>query len=498
MHRFSLHSDKPSAKPPATQYCYFIMMMLLGNYQILSGNMSRLQGFLRTGEELLHMSDKSKQSLWREYAEQHANLTQRQRRKLMLFRFRAFLWARLLGKQSSQHAGIRLHLGVLRHLMTKCIPRIRISPIRMPERPVKEAWQLLGSVVYDPSGFMYNGRNHDWSPYHRHITAITSHSKQPLIALMHSDGQVSIGKTDDSYNPFLVIHYPKKGEEATAIAFHPSREFIAVATLACIIVYKISPYLKPELHFKVSFYESGSFCPRSQFSANALGWNSDGTFLTAIAKGSLSVCYFIDPVKIQVIGGFHGWTKYAELCLFREDILPDCSCFSVDGKLVMTAYPDGTLMVRSAEHTVVKGLTLSCLKITNKFLPGQVGKIVPHPYNPSVFAIGVSRGWSHSSVLIVLVDHDGSVTITATILDAKRPHFHKDLLLVSSGNKILFHRMNRCNIPCLVTEFHLQRNGTMHVEIDVFCVIKTPDGKVMLYYAHDGKSNLCTAEITLS
>jgi len=35
------------------------------------------------------------------------------------------------------------------------------------------------------------------------------------------------------------------------------------------------------------------------------------------------------------------------------------------------------------------------------------------------------------------------------------------------------------------------------VEIDSFCVKTAPNGKVMLYYAHDGKSNLCTAEIAL-
>jgi len=469
--------------------------------QILSGGMLLSKDLLRTGEELLHMSQESKRSLWEKYAEPSANLTQRQRRKLMLFRFRAFLWARLLGKQSSQHAGIRPHLGVLRHLMTKCIPRISISPIMMPERPVKQAWQLRGFFVYDPSGFIYNGMYHDWSPYHQHITAITSHSKQPLIALMHSDGQVSIGKIGDPDNFFRVIHSPKNEDErATAIAFHPSASIIAVAIKARVIVKKISPSLESELRFTVSFYESGYFYPKPKYSADNLNWYPTGTFLTAISERKLSMSFFLTPDTIEVIGGgFNGWTQnYAVLRSFREDILPILSCFSVDGKLVMTAYPHGKLMVRSAEHTVEEGLTLSCFKISDNVFTGKVANIVPHPYNPSVFAIEVSRGWSDFSVSIVSVDHDGSVTIIATIPDAKSPHFHEDWLLVSSGNRILLHHMNRCNIPCLVTEFHLQRNGTMHVEVDVFSVITAPNGKVMLYYAHDGKSNLCTAEITLS
>ena len=483
------------AKPPPKQNFDFIMMMLFAAIQ--SGNMFRLQGFLRTGEELLPMSPESKRLLLQKYAEQHANLsprqvrsiTSRQLQRLKNFRFRAFLFAKLFGKQSWKPCQMKDRSDLLRHLMTKCIPRIRIAPISMSEKPVKPAWQLTGSVVYDPSGYIYNGRS-DWSPNHHHITAITSHSKQPLIALMHLDGKVWIGKIGDPDSLFWLIHSPKiEDESATAIAFHPIENIIAVAIRACIKVYKISPSLKPELQFMASFYESGNFCPSSKFTAETLGWNPTGTFLTAISKDNLSVCYFIDPVKIQVIGGFHGWTKYAELRSFREDILPDCSCFSVDGNLVMTAYPDGTLMVRSAVHTVEKGLTLSCLKITNKLLPGQIVKIVPHPYNPSVFAIGVSRGWSHSSVLIALVGHDGSVTITETIPDAKSPHFHEDWLLVSSGNRILFYKMDRYNIPFLVTEFHSQEIGT-------FCVKTTPDGKDMLIYSHKwGGSKLYMAAI---
>jgi hypothetical protein len=125
----------------------------------------------------------------------------------------------------------------------------------MPESPVKPAWQLRGFVVYDPSGYFYNGIG-DWSQNHSHIKAIIPHSTQHLIALMHSDGQVSIGKIGDPDNLFRVIHFPKKEDErATAIAFHPSASIIAVAIRARVIVKKISPSLKSELHFTVSFYE---------------------------------------------------------------------------------------------------------------------------------------------------------------------------------------------------------------------------------------------------
>jgi hypothetical protein len=501
MQRYGQLSAKPPAKPPPEQNCDFIMIMLLAWSQIQSGGMLLSEGILRTGEELLHMllhmSQESKRSLWQKYADRHANFISRQVLMLKKFRFCAFLWAKLLGKQSWQPCRMKVPPHVLRHLMTKCIPRIRIAPIIMLKEPVQLAWQLTGSFFYDPSGYIHNGRS-VWSRYHHPITAITSHSTQPLVALMHSDGKVWIGKVGDRDNLFRLIHSPtKEDEKATAIAFHPSASIIAVAVEARIMVYKISPSLKPELHFTVSFYESGYFCPKPKYSADKLGWNPTGTFLTAISSGKLSMSYSLKSDTYEVIGGFNGWTKYANLRSFdQQDMSPSCSCFSGD-KLV-TGYTDGTLMVRTTEKTPDTRVTLACLKISDKVLPGQIGSIVAHPHNHSVFAIEVKAEWSHSSVLIVLVNHDGSVTITATIPDAKSPHFHEDWLLVSSRNKILFHHMNSCNIPCLVTEFHLQPNGTMRVDFDAFCVKPAPNGKVMLYYAHDGKSSLCTAEIALS
>ena len=487
MQRYSQQPAKPL--PPPLQNCKFLEMMVLA--QIISGNMP----FLR--KNLLYMSEKSKSTVLQTYAD--ANLTPGQILILKNLRFHAFLWAKLLGKQSWQYSQKMVPPHVLRHLMTKCIPRIRIAPIIMLKEPVQLAWQLTGSFFYDPSGYIHNGRS-VWSRYHHPITAITSHSTQPLVALMHSDGKVWIGKVGDRDNLFRLIHSPTKEDEkatATAIAFHPVEPLIAVAVEARIMVYKISPSLKPELHFTVSFYESGYFCPKPKYSADKLGWNPTGTFLTAISSGKLSMSYSLKSDTYEVIGGFNGWTKYANLRSFdQQDMSPSCSCFSGD-KLV-TGYTDGTLMVRTTEKTPDTRVTLACLKISDKVLPGQIGSIVAHPHNHSVFAIEVKAEWSHSSVLIVLVNHDGSVTITATIPDAKSPHFHEDWLLVSSRNKILFHHMNSCNIPCLVTEFHLQPNGTMRVDFDAFCVKTDPNGKVMLYYAHDGKSSLCTAEIALS
>jgi hypothetical protein len=148
---------------------------------------------------------------------------------------------------------------------------------------------------------------------------------------------------------------------------------------------------------------------------------------------------------------------------------------------VVTAYFDGTLMTRSFVKTE-KGPSFICLKIQNICPKHSIVKIVPHPNNPSAFAIEAKATFS-TCVLIVCVNPDGSVTITATIPDAKSPHFHDDLLLVSRKNKLLVHKMNPCNIPCLVTEYHLRNSGIFSHEIGTFFVNTTPNGEVILYYS---------------
>lgn len=116
------------------------------------------------------------------------------------------------------------------------------------------------------------------------------------------------------------------------------------------------------------------------------------------------------------------------------------------------------------------------------------------------YLLGSYEGLSFTTLLDMSITTemtDGSVTITATIPDAKSLHFHEDWLLVSSGKRILFHHMNHCDIRSLVTEFYLQGNGIFRVEIDAFCVKTAPNGKTMLYYSHNwGGSQLYMAEIT--
>jgi hypothetical protein len=468
----------------------FILFMILAAHQ--SGKMLQRQYLLNANAESWSLSATSIQQLMKNLADQSANLTLEQRRKLINIRLHAFLVARLLGKQSWQDATMRIPVKVLHHLMTTCIPRIRIAPFSMPEKPVKPAWQLTGTVVYDSSGYICRG---EWSPYHWSIKAITSQCNQHLIALMDSNGLVWIGNADYSEKLFHLLHFPKTNDEnATAVAIHPFENIIAVAIRGYVIMYRFSQFLKPEFLLRVLFHENpGSFCPSPpQFSANELGWNQDGTFLTAMSGKNLSKCYFfnLDPFKVKYD------TVNAVLRSFREDISPSCSCFSLDGKLTVTGYHNGTLMTRSFVNTE-KGPSLVCLKIIRDFVPNNsIENIVPNPYNSLVFAIEAKTRF-YTCVLIVCVSHDGSVTITATIPDAKSPHFHKDWLLVSSRNKILFYKMNRCNIPCLVTEFHLKNSGSFLHDIGTFFVKTSPNGKDILYYtSRCGGSKLHMAEIS--
>lgn len=481
------------------QIFYFIELMLLAA-SLPSGNMLQRQGFLKTGEELLHMSQESRRCLLQNLAEQRANLTSKQRQKLIQSRLRAVLVARFLGRQSWQHAGMTLQIRVdiLRHLMTAGIPRIRITPISIPRKqPTISYWHLpgpSGSVIYDPSGYICDG---SWSQYSASIEAITTHPRQPLIALIGSDGKVWIGKLDDPKQLFHLIHDPKPIEKllccrVKTCAFHPSRDYIAVAITGFVIIYKIETSLQVTLVSKIRFHEDPIYfctCP-PQFSACELQWHPSGSFFTAISDRGLSKSFLLDPVTFNC----KGESRYAYLYSFPAGhVPPSCSCFSENGSVAVTGYADGTIMIQFVEKNS-DGISFRCLKIINKRLPGHsIKKIVPHPCYPSIFAIATtsSSGWNYS-VHLLKISPDGSIKILETIQNARNPCFYEKWFLVSSGNRILFHhQMNGDKIPVLMTEFHAQ--GT----IGPF-ILTSANGKVRVYCSRGcGGSELHMVEITL-
>lgn len=119
----------------------FIWLMILAANQ--SGKMLQRQYLLNGNAESWSLSATSMQQLMKKLADQSANLTLVQRRKLIQYRFHAFLVARLLGKQSWQNHPMRIHVHVLHHLMTMGIPRQRfevstLPPFRSLEKSAKD------------------------------------------------------------------------------------------------------------------------------------------------------------------------------------------------------------------------------------------------------------------------------------------------------------------------------------------------------------------------
>lgn len=489
---------QPLGQPLGKQLRDFIIFMIFAVTRSLSGNMLPWQGFLRTSEELLLMSPESRRYLFEKMAEQRSNLTPRQRRKLLQSGPRGVLYARLLGKQSLRYPQMKIPVHLLRHLMTMGIPRISITPIEQPKKPYIQGWQLTGSVYLHPSsGYICNN---GWSQCYASIEAIRTDPRQQLIALIDSDGKVWIGKIDCPKNLFRLNHDPKskENERATTCAFHPSGRYIAVGVKGYVLIYEISQILQSKLLKKIRFYEDTwgySTCP-PQFSADELEWDSTGTFFTAISSRNsqnLARIFLVNPINFDVKGEMkHSYLFSIANSMAKGYFPPLCSCISPDGNLVATGYEDGAFMLRKIERTV-GGFSLNLLKVTNELLPPDhsIKKIVPHRCEPLVFAVETTSRWS-TSVHLLKANPDGSVMIIATIPNAKSPYFYKNWLIVSSGNRFLFHQMNSDNIPFLVTEFQAQG------PVRSFHVVTTGNDPIKLLYSHMcGGSKLHMAEIML-
>jgi len=454
----------------------FILQMLFAVH--LSGNMLQQQGLLRG----TILSPASIPLLLRKLAEQRANLTPRQRRKLIQSRLHVVLCGRLLGRQSWQHSPMNIPVHVLRHLMTMGIPRqIRITPLSIPQK--------LSSTF---SRGDYNVG--DWTQsFPSSIENMTTHPCEPLIAITGSNGMVWMGKIDNSKQMFRLIHNPKstENERAKTCAFHPLGGHLVVAITGYVLIYEVSSSsLDSKLLPKARFHEAPNyFCTRPpQFSACDLQWHPSGTFFTAISDRNwgLSRRFDVDPVTFAV--KFE--TKHGYLFSMANGHFPPlCSCCSSDGKFVATGYPDGKIMIQELEDNGSRSV-LKFLKITGVLPAGRTIEQMQYcPSNSSFLAIKTSFTFPNE-VHFLKIAPDGSIKIHHTIPNATGFHFNENLFLVSSGNRITFYLMNSDNIPVKMTEFQSQGS------IGSF-LLTSVNGNVTLLYSHRcGGSDLYKAEIT--
>jgi WD40 repeat protein len=425
--------------------------------------------------------------LLRKLAEQRANLTPKQRRKLIQHRFRAVLCARLFGKQSWQDHPMKIQVHVLRHLMTMGIPRnMIVIPLSILQKPgAMQSWLIKpGSGFFYPSGFEY--KSEEWiSSCFTQITQITTHPRKPFIAITGSDGRVWIGKIGDPKHLFRLIHnhHSKENERATTCAFHPLGDHIAVGVTGYVFIYKISsPSLDSELLKKVRFHEDpGYFCTLPpQFSPCEIQWHPSGTSFTAISHRNqgLSRAFVFKPETFDVTGE----TTHAYLfSILKSHTSPLCSCFSADGKFVATGYSDGNIMHRKVDHK--EGRITSVLPDGN-----SIEKIEFNPHDPSILAIQ-TRSRGQNEVHLLKTSPDGSITILQTFENARYFRFDYNMFLLQNGNTITFYLMNSDNLPVKMTEFESQ-NGP----IGSFS-LTTLNGEVTLWYSHMCQSKLHMAEL---
>ena len=466
-----------------------IILFLFAVYQ--STSMLQQYGLLKHGENIL--SEELSHHVLQKFAEQQANLTQKQRRMRIIYRFRVFLWTRLLDKQSSQPCQmIKPH--VLHYLMTQrsmCVIPSSIQALRPHE--INFSWLHEDSPLY-------------------HFNQITTHSCKPFIAITDSDGRVWMRKVDDPTNLFVLIHQPDSYESncATICAFHPFDNYIAVGVPGYVIVYKFSESSSHSLSCKmfkiVRFFQEPGFCagrppqyqssfcimPPPQYPPRVLYWNYDGNSFTAVSSeyGNISKSIVIDfkNPKADVCEFSQGY-----LDAFLDKIAPISSCMSPDGKSVAIGYYSGQIFI-NCSTTVSNPLPNSLkksLKI-NSILPGDfcsIRKIDFDPYDPSILAIQVCS--TSSNGVHLLKNSPDGLKILHSFLGTMNFQFYGGMFLLLNGNMITFFRLNGENLPVKLTDF-MSKVG----RIRSFC-LTTLNDVVNLWYSSHGDSELHKAELTL-
>jgi hypothetical protein len=428
----------------------FILWLIFAAQQ--SGNMLQQQGLLRTGEEIIFMSQKSKRSFLQKFADQQSKLTPKQRQKLIQSRLRAVLVARFLGRQSWQHCPIRIPPYLLRRLMTMGIPRqMMIRSIELPKKPICSYFPFLDSIsgLFHPSGFEFNSRNGWTDSFSCGLKQITTHPCKPLVAITGSDGRAWVGRNGDPQGLFVLMHdlNHERNNCATTCAFHPSGNFVAVGVCGFVLVYEISFSLHSiscKLLMSVSFFQdSGIFCTRPpKYAPCEIEWYPTGDSFTAVSKrdGNLSRRFEIDFKTLKAKYEMrHGY-----LYSFKEgQFAPLCSGISSDGTCVATGYSGGSILVGDSQP----------LRLMSD--DHSIEKIKFDPCNPLIIVIKtITRSMTGHEVHILKISPDGlTINIIYSFQHAESFCFYAGMLIIKYREMITFFRLNGDNFPLKMGEF---------------------------------------------
>ena len=218
----------------------FILLMILAAHQ--SGKMLQRQGLLKSNAESWSLSAMSMRQLMEKLADQSANLTPKQRQKVVMRQLGAVVFAKFLGgNKSGQPNRIMLQLPDLRHLMRMGIPRqiqINLEPrLDLSHEMIMSVLNSLQneSVVFDPTGALWKTTIQDrqliTKSYSHFIQSMIMHITKEFYAVMTKDGCVYIGRTDCPHRMLVSIYQSSLEARATTIAFDSSQNMIVVGTI---------------------------------------------------------------------------------------------------------------------------------------------------------------------------------------------------------------------------------------------------------------------------
>lgn len=481
----------------------FLLMILAAS---LSGKMLQKKNLLMSHQQFLYMDPVSIQLLVQKLEEQPFNLTPKQQQNLKLFVFRAFVFAKLCGKQSFDHCKNRIPPKVLRDLMTKGVwKQMRFTPVKYPRTNLAEMRKIAKSFsMQSVSGSSYVFRTRDGLQVNQHkaeaacftITYMTSHSFHPFIAMIDRIGQVWLLKIIGAGELIRLIHDPAHftHDKASTCVFRHDKLELVVGVTGSILIYGFSDCLahmdlKKRLHFFENPLTSSwgfSTCPPN-FTADRINLHPASESFTAISHSGLALVYYLDD-KLNPICT----RKYGYFELYKKgEIKPLCSCFSKDGNFVVAGYQDGTIMHTKADNQK-GGLAFQSLRFTHVLDPRyDIKKVQLCPHDPSILAVQATSNRGTEVFLMRLSQEDNSCEIMQAFPNAVDFIFNEDTFLICEDrNMITIFVWNRDNQLVKLLAY----KSPIFQLFNSF-VLTTVNGETMLFYSLTGSSVIYKAAI---
>lgn len=463
----------------------FIWLMILAAHQ--SGKMLQRQGLLKANAESWSLSATSMRQLIEKLADQSANLTPKQRQKVVMRQLGAVVIASFLGKQSWQDVPNRIPFHVLRHLMTMGIPRQipGIIQLAIPRITCDFMRDLFASspqntVFLDQQRFEWSSASRSGT-YSQHIMHMTVHPNKTYHAMIDGWGNVWIGRTDCPNRALFRIYdgYLKGDDSATTCTFHSFKRILAIGFTGKVGFYEFSD----SLDSMVCRVEVRISSRTQKYQVSKIQSHPFKTIFTVI-----SPC---NPAKLLLLNSRFEVTSESEILPTVSSSPrrspPFCSCFLLDEKSIFTGHSDGEVYWWSISHKR-NNINIRIKKLIKVLDDGcRIEKIEVHPLDPSILAIFADcQGFNR--VFIVRISPDGSSSqILQRFSGASHFQFYGKFFLVQSGKLITLFLFRSDNNLVKVFEFQSQIGSI------VSCVLTTANGESLIRYS----VKECAAQRTL-